>query len=302
MSTLIVAPPVRPGDTLAVVAPASPYDDALLRAGIAWLEGRGFRVKADPRIGAKARYTSGSAEERAVVLQQALTDPEVRGVIAARGGFGTVHVLPHLDVSAFAAAPKRVVGCSDLTSLLTFLGRETGVVTYHGPMVAAALGRGPDAATAADFLAVLAGEPSPAWPVPLEPLVAGDAEGALTGGCLSLLNVSLGTPYEFDAAGRILFLEDVNEHPYKLDRMLTQLLLAGKLDDVRAVVFGQMEGCAAPAQADYCLQDVLVDLLRPLGVPVYFGYPSGHGRPDFTLPLGAHAVLRGDRLSFSGPF
>lgn len=299
---MIVAPAVKPGDCLAVITPATPFDRELFDAGIRWLEAQGYRVKLDSDVYVQTRYTSGTAEQRAGVIMRALADPEVTGLVAARGGYGSVHVLPHLDLSGFAANPKRIVGCSDLTSLLSFVWQETRVVTYHGPMIAGALGRGPDDETARDFKAVLAGGPSPSWSRALEVLVPGDAAGTLLGGCLSLLAPSIGTPYEFDAAGAILFIEDIREQPYKIDRMLTQLLLAGKFDGVRGVVFGQMEGCDAPQNAGYRLQDVVKELLRPLGIPVYYGYPSGHSEPNLTLPLGAQARMIGGRLEVVGRF
>lgn len=302
MNTVIVAPAVKPGDCLAVISPATPFDAAIFKAGIRWLEAQGYRVKVDPDVYAQTRYTSGTAEQRAGIIMRALADPEVHGLIAARGGYGSVHVLPHLDLSGFAAHPKRIVGCSDLTSLLSFVWQETGVVTYHGPMVSGALGRGPDDETARDFMALLAGEPSPSWQRTLEVLAPGDAEGVLVGGCLSLLRASIGTPYEFDATDAVLFIEDIREAPYKIDRMLTQLLLSGKFDGVRGVVFGLMEGCDAPEGAGYRLQDVVQELLRPLGVPIYYGYPSGHSEPNLTLPLGAQARMAGGRLEIVGRF
>ncbi|MBA2690813.1 MAG: LD-carboxypeptidase [Burkholderiales bacterium] len=296
----IVAPPVVPGDTVAVVTPATPFDMEIFAAGVRALETLGFKVKVDPEVHLAFRYTSGSAEQRAGVFQRALADPEVKALIAARGGFGSIHTLPHLDLSGFAANPKRIVGCSDLTTLLHYVWQETQVVTYHGPMVAGDLGRGMDAASEADFMATLAGRSSAAKFIPLEVLHPGAAEGTLTGGCLSLLSASMGTPYEFEPADGLLFVEDIREHPYKVDRMLTQLLLGGKLDAVRGIVFGQMTGCEAPQGADYKLQDVLRDLLRPLGVPVYFGFPSGHSTPHFTLPIGAQARMADGRLSILG--
>lgn len=297
----IVPPPVKPGDTLAVVSPASPFDAETFQAGVRRLEGWGYRVKVDPDVHQAGRYTSGDAETRARVLNRALADPEVRGVIAARGGYGSVHLLPYLTLDGFAHHPKRIVGCSDVTTLLTHVWQTTGVVTYHGPMVSAALGRtpGPDPATEADFRAMLAGAPSPAHDRPLEVLVAGAASGTLVGGCLTLLCASMGTPYEFEAGECVLFLEDVKEHPYRIDRMLTQLLLGGKLDGVRGIVFGQMEGCEAPEGSGYRLQDVVRELLRPLGIPVYFGFPSGHANPNLTLPIGAPAKMSNGRLSVS---
>lgn len=294
----LVAPPLKFGDTLAVIAPASPFEPAHLAAGIAWLTAHGLRVVADPAIHERTRYTSGSIKARLAAVQNALDDPDVKAVVAARGGYGSVHLLPHLDLTAFARQPKRLIGCSDVTSLLVHVHQRTRVTVYYGPMVAGDLGRGADAATAASFLAALGMAPWPTLP-PLEVLAGGRAEGRLTGGCLSLLCASLGTPYELDTRESILFLEDVGEHPYRIDRMLTQLLFARKLDAVRGIVFGVMTGCDAPRGADYRLQDVIGDTLRPLGIPVYFGLPSGHARPNLTLPFGMHAIMEGGRLSLA---
>jgi muramoyltetrapeptide carboxypeptidase len=296
----VVPPPVRPGDTVAVVTPATPFEREIFDAGVRALEALGFKVKVDPDVYLAFRYTSGSPEQRARVFMNALRDPEVKALIGARGGFGSIHTVPHLDLTGFQDHPKRIVGCSDLTTLLHFIWQETSVMTYHGPMVAGDLGRGMDAATQADFLATLAGEPSPAKDVSLEILVPGEARGTLAGGCLSLLSASMGTPYEFEASDCVLFLEDIKEHPYRIDRMLTQLLLGGKLDSVTGIVFGQMTGCEAPKGADYRLQDVLADLLRPLGIPLYFGFPSGHSSPNLTLPIGAAARMADGKLSIVG--
>ncbi len=293
---------MKPGGTLAVIAPATPFDRDIFEAGVKRLEEGGYRLRIDPRVYLSTRYTSGSPEERAAVIEAALTDPEVEGIIAARGGYGTVHVLAHLDFDLFSRHPKRIVGCSDLTTLLQAVYHEAGVAVYHGPMVAGDFGRGPSDETWNDFVATLAGEHSSAKDRDLEVLCGGTAEGPLTGGCLSLLRASIGTPYEFHANGGLLFIEDIREHPYKIDRMLTQLLLAGKFDDAAGLVFGQMEGCEAPEGSDYRLQEVIFDLLNPLGIPVYFGYPSGHAQPNLTLPLGPIAKMVDGRLRSVGDF
>ncbi len=297
-----VAPPVVPGDRVAVIAPATPFDRAIFDAGVRWLEAQGFVVDVDPAVFERTRYTSGTVKQRAGTISRALANPEIKALIAVRGGYGSVHLLPSLDVGALGDQPKRIVGCSDLTTLLNFVWERTGVVTYHGPMVAGDLGRGPDAETASDFLATFAGKPAPEKERDLDVLVSGDADGTLVGGCLSLLAASMGTPYEFSADDCILFLEDVKEHPYRIDRMLMQLLLGGKFDRVRGIVFGTMDQCAAPQGSDYRLEDVLTDLLAPLGIPIYFGFPSGHSTPNLTLPLGARARMQGGRLMIEGPF
>ncbi len=298
----IVPPPVRPGDRIAIIAPATPFDLDIFAAGVRWLEDQGFTVDVHEDVYLRTRYTSGSARQRAELINRTIADPDVKALIAARGGYGSVHLLPYLDVGPLREHPKRVVGCSDITTLLEYIRRETGLVTYHGPMVAGAFGVDTDPETAGDFLDTIAGEPSPFKDVELEVISPGRAEGRLVGGCLSLLAASMGTPYEFKADDAILFLEDIKEHPYRIDRMVNQLLLGRKLDRVRGIVFGTMTGCEAPRGADYRLQDVLGDLLRPLGIPIYFGFPSGHSRPNLTLPLGAGAVMEGGRLRVVGEF
>lgn len=304
MSTLtcIVPPPVRPGDRIAVIAPATPFDPDIFAAGVRQLEALGFPVDLHEDVYLATRYTSGSAAQRAAVISRSIADPSVKALVAARGGYGSVHLLPYLDVSALRDNPKRIVGCSDITTLLSFIGQRTGLVTYHGPMVAGEFGVGADDATVRDFLATMAGEVSPDKDIPLEVLAPGRAEGPLAGGCLALLCASMGTPYEFHADDAILFIEDIREHPYRIDRMVTQLLFGGKLDRVRGIVFGTMTGCEAPRGADYRLQDVLGDLLRPLGIPLYFGFPSGHAKPNLTLPIGATVRMEGGRLRMVGRF
>jgi muramoyltetrapeptide carboxypeptidase len=242
---------------------------------------------------ARTGFTAGSAERRAAELTRLFEDPEVRAIVCARGGAGALGVLDHLDPQTAALNPKPFVGYSDATALHLWLARAP-LVSVHGPMA----GRGlhGSAYDRASLLAALCGEGALYATVPddLETLREGEAEGILRGGCLSILAAAAGTPWALvpDPEGTLLFLEDVRERPFRLDRMLTQLRLSGAFAGVRGVVFGEMKGCAPEASASFTLQDVLRDALRGLDVPVALGLSSGHANgPIVSLPLGVRARL-----------
>jgi muramoyltetrapeptide carboxypeptidase len=218
---------------------------------------------------------------------------DVRAIVCARGGYGVNYLLPSIDLPKIAAHPKIFVGYSDLTTLLTWFADEGNFVTFHGPMATKdfAVADGVDLAS---WQSALSGEGQ--WQIGKDsgakPLVAGDAEGILYGGCLSLLVAVLGTHQEIRTEGTILFIEDVAEKPYKIDRMLMHLKLAGKLAGVRGIVFGEMLDCRQAAQQDYTLEEVVLRIVGDLGVPVAFGMRSGHvSRANITLPFGVRARL-----------
>jgi muramoyltetrapeptide carboxypeptidase len=278
-------PALRAGDVIAVVAPASAARAPKIRRGVRALEKLGFRVRVQRQAFARHGHFAGPDRQRAAALGRALEDPRARAVVFTRGGFGAARLLPLVERTLARRRPKIVVGYSDATSLLTFLTGKLGWVTFHGPMIASDF---PDLA-AADrraFLGTLRGDA----PRPLRvhtTIRAGVAEGRLIGGCLSILVSLLGTPYAVSFAGRIAFIEDVNEEPYSIDRMLTQLRQAGALARARAIVFGEMKNCGSRRE----LLAVLRDRTADLGIPVAFGLPSGHGRGKRTLPFGARARL-----------
>lgn len=235
-------------------------------------------------------------ERRVLELHQLFDDPDVECVVCVRGGAGALSLLERLDPEVLRADPKPFVGYSDATALHLLLGR-LGLVSVQGPMA----GRGlhPGAYDRPSFLHAVCGEGEPyrSEPDDLEVLHAGQGEGILRGGCLSLLAAAAGTPFalEPDAEGTILFLEDVRERPFRLDRMITQLRLAGAFRHVKGVVFGEMKGCAPEAGADYTLEDVLREALRGLPVPVALGLSSGHANgPIVSLPFGVRARLSCD--------
>jgi len=219
----------------------------------------------------------------------------VRAIVCARGGYGANYLLPVLDLEKIKAHPKNFVGYSDQTALLTYFADAAGLVTFHGPMVAKDWAH-EDGVDMASWQAALAG--AQAWELNLgagsgvSVLAEGTAEGILYGGCLSILVASLGTPYEIRTEGTILFLEDVAAKPYQIDRMLMQLKLAGKLDAVRGIVFGEMRDCLQTANQGYTLEEVVLRIVGDAGVPVAYGVPSGHVTAgNITLPIGVWSKL-----------
>jgi muramoyltetrapeptide carboxypeptidase len=277
---------LRPGDRVAVVAPSGPVDPAGLDAGVRWLRGLGLDVRLGAHVRDRHGFFAGDDAARAADLRAAWCDPEIAAVLCARGGYGAVRVLDHLDWSELAAArPKLLHGSSDITALHVAFGARLAVTTSFGPMVATLLAD-PDPVTAAATRTALLGEPSGVTGG--RPLVPGRAAGPLTGGNLSLLTSMLGTPYAPPAArGRIVLLEDVGEEPYRVDRMLTQLLMSGWLDGVAGIALGSWTRCGDPGR----LWAVLGERLGGLGVPVVAGLPVGHGAPQHTVTLGATALL-----------
>ena len=240
---------LRPGDRLAVVAPASPCAEEAVRRGVVELETLGFEVTVDPRIFDQAGgYLAGEAASRAAHVQEVFADPDVAGVVCVRGGYGSAQILPLLDAEAIAATPKVFVGYSDITAVHTFMQQRCGVVSFHGPMLE---GRFADR-TRYDrdsFVRAVSGtEPMGAIvPPSLEVWQAGEASGMLVGGTITQLTSSLGTPWAFDPpAGCVLFFDEVNERPYRLDRLLTQLVQAGIVGRARAIVFNELPGCDEP--------------------------------------------------------
>jgi muramoyltetrapeptide carboxypeptidase len=283
------APALRPGDTIAVIAPASAADPSRIRRGSRRLEALGFRTRVYAQAFARRGRFAGADRLRAAAFRRALADPKVRAVFFTRGGFGAARLLPLVEHDLRRAPPKILVGYSDATSLLAFATGKLGWVTFHGPMVATDL---PDLRPndRTSLLGTLSGSSSEGVRLGAT-LRKGVAEGRLFGGCLSILVSLLGTPYAVDLSDRILFLEDVNEEPYSLDRMLTQLRQTGELGRARGIVFAEMANCGRRRD----LLAVLRERTADLGIPVAFGAPSGHGRGKRTVPLGARARLDATR-------
>ncbi|MFH1574167.1 MAG: LD-carboxypeptidase [Acidobacteriota bacterium] len=298
-------PALRRGDMIAVVAPAGPLEKReLFDRGIATVERLGFRARFEERLFNRHRYMAGADDARAEELMQAFEAPEVRGVIAMRGGYGCSRLIPLLDEKRLRRHCKIFMGYSDLTTLHLYFRRRFGWVSVHGPMIATP-GLAEIEPPEEEHLLRLWMDPDylPRFAAPeLEVWHPGIAEGRLTGGCLSLLLASLGTAYEIQTEGKILFIEDLGEPPYRLDRMLTQLRTAGKLDGIAGLILGSFEECD-PANGGYTAADVLRDILEGLQVPTVAGFPAGHGPINRAIPLGLHLRLDADRrcLEFLEP-
>ncbi len=289
-------PPVlRRGDTVGIVAPASNVKRSELEAGCETLRRAGYRPFYFDSILDQDLYFAGSSGRRARELEDMFLRDDVHAIICARGGYGSNYLLDVLDLEKIKAHPKIFVGYSDLTALLTHFADKTGLVTFHGPMVAKDWPH-ESGVDAASWNAALGGAAT--WELATGKgsgatgLADGTAKGILYGGCLSILAASLGTPYEIQSKDTILFLEDVATKPFQIDRMLMQLMLAGKLAHVRGIVFGEMKDCFQTANQGYTLQEVVLRIVRGLDVPVAYGVRSGHVTSgNITLPIGVRAEL-----------
>ena len=284
---------LHPGDTVGIVAPASNLKREELEAGCAALRRAGYKPVYLDSILDRDLYFAGTAERRARELEKMFLDEDIRAIVCARGGYGANHLLNRLDFEKINNDPKIFVGYSDVSCLLTQFVDRCGFVTFHGPMVAKdwAHDNGVDLNSWRSALTSTL-----PWDISTNEgaagLVEGEAEGTLYGGCLSILVSSLGTPYEIETDGTILFLEDVATKPYQIDRMLMQLKLGGHLKNVRGIIFGEMMDCAQSATQDYTLPDVILRVVGDLQVPVAYGVKSGHvSSRNITLPFGVEASL-----------
>ncbi|HJW64973.1 MAG TPA: LD-carboxypeptidase [Actinomycetes bacterium] len=293
------------GGCIGVPAPASPWENRsdLLR-GVEWWRARGYRVKLAGGIEARDAYVAGDPKTRARDLEAMFADPEVDVVQCLTGGFGAMQLVPHLDFALIADNPKALCGYSDITALHVALRQRAGLATFYGPHLMTMGWTEASDFTRNRLLAVLAGDGT--GPVPsdpddpyVRPLRGGRATGPVAGGDLWLLLQTMGTPWEIELEGAILFFEDVDTPPWYVDGMLTQLGQAGKLAGVVGVVVGDMERCEWSDQRPEwprtkSLEQVLEEQLEPLGVPVLYSLPLGHGKHLATLPLGVTATLDAD--------
>lgn len=291
MPRLLKPRAVAPGATLGIAAPGGPVDPDRLAEGEARLVAAGYRTLRRDDIVARRGHLAGDDARRAKEMMELVQDPRVDAILCARGGYGCDRILHLLDAAALRAAAKPIVGYSDVTSLLLWLRRCAGLMGFHGPM----LERGADGDPAAleSLLAQLAGSS----PLPLvlsgRASGGGTARGRLAGGSLTLLAASLATPWELDTRGAILLFEEVNEAPYRIDRMLQQLRAAGKLERVVGVGVGDVSSCVDERYGTR-VDEVIEELVRPLGVPLVHGLPFGHVRANVAWPFGARAELDGE--------
>ena len=300
--------PLRDGGTIGVGAFASSYDmRSEVERGVEWWQSRGYRVKLAPGVYARDDYVAGDARSRADDLHALFADPEVDVVQALQGGFGSSEMISHLDFDLIAANPKPFVGYSDITSLHVPIRQRAGFPTFYGYGLMGVGDNETSDFTRERLLAVLRGEVT--GPVPPDPddayvraIAPGRASAPLVGGCLWLLLQTLGTPWELETDGAILFFEDTHAPPYYVDGQLTQLRHAGKLANLQGVVVGDMNKCdygdlprdVSDWRATKSIEDVLEKHLEPLGVPVVYKLPLGHGKHQASIPLGVRYTLDAD--------
>jgi muramoyltetrapeptide carboxypeptidase len=288
--SLIKPKRLKPGDTLGVVVPASPFDPGLFDKGLARIREMGFSTVLADGVFDRDGYLAGSDARRAAQIHRFFEDPAVSGIICARGGYGSLRLLSRIDFDLVRKHPKPFVGFSDASVLLSAFYRNCGLACFHGPMVVS-LGRGEK--TSADALvSALTGQEKICIRAGTGAVVSpGTATGPVIGGNLTVLCHLLGTPFAPGFAGHILFLEDVGEAPYRIDRTLTQMRMAGALEGVRAVALGDFENCGDPA----VIGRIFAEAFSKDRIPILAGIAAGHGKKNLTLPIGPTATLDADR-------
>jgi muramoyltetrapeptide carboxypeptidase len=312
VSATLFARPLEPGGTIGVAAPASPYDArSEIFRGVEWWEAKGYKVKLAEGVFDRDDYVAGGARQRAADLNALFADPEVDVVQCLQGGFGSAQAIPFLDFDVITANPKAFVGYSDITALHVAIRQRTGLATLYGYGLVGVGDKDSTAFSRDRLLDVLtSGGVGAVPPDPDDPYVralsGGSVTAPLVGGCLWLLMQTMGTPWEFETDGAILFFEDVHAPPYYIDGFLHQLRAAGKLQNVAGVVVGEMKDCdwgdqrqASDWARSRSLEDVLEEHLEPLGVPVLFKLPLGHGKHLAALPLGVRCTLDADRRTLT---
>jgi muramoyltetrapeptide carboxypeptidase len=290
---MLKPPAVEPDARVAVIAPASSSKPERLARGIEALRARGYDAEFGKYAqGRQAPYFSGTAEQRLADLHAAFADPEVRAVFCTRGGYGSNYLLEDIDLDLIRDNPKPIFGYSDMTAVQTWILDELGLISFHGPMVAADFAID-DGVHDASFDAALDGDAVTVGVAEgLRVLRPGRAQGVMYGGCLSILTASLGTRFAPQTEGKLLFLEDVGAKPYQIDRMLRQMVLGGKFDGVSGFVFGEMLECASPGTGPELLDQVILRVLDWFDGPIAIGLRSGHvSRSNVTLPFGIEAEL-----------
>lgn len=290
LKEIVLPPRLCRGDKIGIAAPASPFASETFRQGIETLKQLGFQPVIPRGLFEQENYLAGSDGHRAEQLNALFLDKTIRAIICARGGYGTLRILSGLDFDLIRANPKILVGFSDVSSLLSTVFLQSGLVTFHGPMVTSLAGT--QKAMGQALLAAVSGD-TPLTIGAKAPVLLqrGMGSGPVAGGNLTTLCHLLGTPFEPVWKGHILFLEDVGEAVYRLDRMLTQLKLAGCLDGVTGIILGTFKDCGDP-DAIYRL---MMDLFDSDGPPIVAGFDIGHGHANVTLPIGLTATLDADR-------
>lgn len=299
---------LKKGDTIAIVAPSSnPFEEGHIEYTYQWLTELGFKYKLGKHVFDVWGDMAGQDEARLADFHDMWRDESVAAIMPLRGGTGSVRLLPHLDFEMIKKNPKIFIGYSDTTGLLIPIHQKTGLVTFHGPLLGSFFESSysyhyyQKALTKTKPMGLI-GDPisKPPWKPDYPPtrmiIAPGEARGRLVGGCLTLIRQLMGTPYEIETEGRLVFIEDVQEEPHNVDRMISQLLLAGKLQKAKGIIVGECSGCVPGARRNvlplnYSVERMLRERLGDLGIPVIYGMKIGHSKEKVTLPLGVMATL-----------
>lgn len=285
--------PLKKGDTIGLIGASSPTPSERTKPAIEAMEKLGLKVIAGESCYASHGYLSGKDELRARDINRMFKNPSIAGVFCIRGGYGSARLLELLDFNIIKSNPKLFVGYSDVTALHIAFNQTCELITFHGPMPSTELYKGVDSYTMDHYLnSIFSDKPLGLIQAPkgveTKTLVGGSSEGILTGGNLSLVAASIGTKYEIDTKGKILFLEEVDEEPYRIDRMLIQLKQSGKLDSAVGIILGSWTNCIAEEpEKSLTLKEIFEELIAPLNKPTIYDFPCGHSLPSVTLPLGA---------------
>ena len=287
---LIVPRRLTPGETVGIVAPASPFDRELFYQGITALHAMGYRTSIPPELFVTNGYLAGSDLQRAQLVNKFFADSSIKAIICAKGGFGSIRILPLLDFAVIRKNPKIFVGFSDITALLVVVYLKCNLVTYHGPLITT-LGNSDQKTKDALTAALSSDEPIEMKITKGVTLQSGSVSGPVLAGNLTTLCHLVGTPYEPSFKGHILLLEDRGEAPYRLDRMMSQMKLAGCFDGLAGLALGYFEGCGQEKEIHRIVTDIFAD--HPL--PILAGLEFGHGPSNMTLPIGLEDILDADQ-------
>lgn len=294
----ILPPRLKPGDTIGIVAPAGPFDVDIFDRGIHTLRAMGFQIHIPDDIYERDGYLAGSDQQRVDVIHRLFADPDINAIVCAKGGFGSIRLLPLLDFRVIEKNPKIFMGHSDISSLLSAIYGKCGLVTFHGPLVTT-LSDAPEETLRAAIAALTSERALDIKTQKGITIHSGSTTGRVCGGNLTTLCHLLGTPFEPSFSEQILFLEDRGEAPYRLDRMLSQMKLAGCFEGLAGIVLGDFIDCGASED----IIKIFSDLFQDSVIPILAGFECGHGKQNITLPFGIEATLDADshRLSYLHP-
>ena len=290
-------PELQPGDTVGVIAPSGSFERERLAPGLAFLRARGFDVREGAALYAQERYLAGADRARADDVNAMFADGDVKGIFVARGGYGAARILEFLDWASIAQNPKVLVGLSDTTALQLAIFARTELVTFSGFLLCSDVtAEGVEQETEQALWEAVCSHRFEG--VGLTPLRGGEVSGPIVGGCLSLVASLVGTQFFPELDGAVLVLEDVNEPPYRVDRMLNQLAMSGVFDRVAGVVFGEFVDCEPERESEGRIEDVIDDFVARVSCPVFCGLPYGHGKTRRVLPIGLGVRIARDVLEF----